>query len=78
MDVKVKSLEWQMPAGPWTYIAESLGLVYRVSQGFGDDTLWEVRLWNDLLTTLPGEAQAKAAAQADYEARILSALEPSP
>jgi len=70
--VRVKKLEWHGPDYEDEYWASWLGGRYTI-QANTDDGRW--------LSGVGGNFQsvdaAKAAAQADYEARILSALEPS-
>lgn len=74
--VKVKPLEWELASGD--HYAEGAGTHYNIYQTKPD--LWNsvtVRPGNVRLATNVDLEAAKAAAQADYEARILSALEPS-
>lgn len=70
---KVKPLEWEMfwkqDEGRRETAKTVLGETYHVSSEG-----WWFPLWN--LNECDGIDAAKAAAQADYEARILSALEP--
>ncbi len=74
--VGVKKLEWELVSGD--HYAEGAGTHYNIYQTKPD--LWNsvtVRPGNVRLATNVDLEAAKAAAQADYEARILSALEPS-
>ncbi|WP_448786370.1 hypothetical protein [Brucella intermedia] len=74
--VGVKKLEWELVSGD--YYAEGAGTHYNIYQTKPD--LWNsvtVRPGNVRLATNVDLEAAKAAAQADYEARILSACEPS-
>ncbi|KFB11081.1 hypothetical protein [Nitratireductor basaltis] len=75
MNVKVKPLEWEVEGG-WRHIgrptarfADFCYWVMHQNRGYVVPTLKEVR---------PTLEEAKALAQADYEKRILSALEPAP
>ena len=74
--VGVKKLEWELVSGD--HYAEGAGIHYNIYETGPD--------WWNCVTVKPGNVRlatnvcldaAKAAAQADYEARILSALEPS-
>jgi hypothetical protein len=70
MTIKVKPLEWR-PEPPY-HVARVFGNVYAVEAWDGGATLSGVGGRRDFNTL----SEAKAAAQADYEARILSALAP--
>lgn len=67
--VKVKPLVWECPYGFET--AQTPWGRYGVSQ-WEDGWIWG---WNGDVTRAESEDAAKAAAQADYESRILAALE---
>lgn len=70
--VKVRALEWILPPlGPET--AQTPWGRYSVSQ-WRDGWVW---CWNGDYTVAETEEAAKAAAQADYAARILAAIEPA-
>lgn len=80
---KVKPLDWHN-FDAWTYWAEAVCGTYHVEERNG---WWQVELRVGGLAhivavtddTLPANLEAaKAAAQADYEARILAALTPTP
>ena len=70
--VRVKPLVWEGPA--WKKLAQTPWGRYAVSKAIGA-WYWS---WNGDMTPAQDEAAAKAAAQADYEARILAELEPKP
>jgi hypothetical protein len=72
--IRVKPLVWSK--GVVDYANPLPGMRY-ISTGHARDGSWSWFLdgENDTRGVLPSEAEAKAAAQADYEARILSALE---
>ena len=63
---------WEGPA--WTKLAQTPWGRYAVSKAIGA-WYWA---WNGDMTLAKDEADAKAAAQADYEARIRTALEAKP
>lgn len=78
--VKVKALAWTQKAPPahdhepFVYWADGIGGHYRAER---DGVLWyahDAFHWKQF----GSQKEAKAAAQADYEARILSAIEPAP
>lgn len=89
--VKVKPLEWEEthtrrseedPTTEWNggFKADSALGYYEISMGFGSDAYyWAVTspLGDDVGSDFEDPSYAKAAAQADYERRILSALEAS-
>lgn len=68
-DIKVKALEWEHGA------ADAAGGIYEIAR-YG--RYWAVYLNNNLVAEPENEEAAKAAAQADYEARILSAIDITP
>ena len=89
--VKVKALEWEPvmtarsredPTPEETGDCETVCAVgvYYIEMYFGSDSYgWRVTLnGTDDIADKDDPEAAKAAAQADYEARILSALEPAP
>lgn len=76
--VKVRALKWSRVSGVWSGNSK-VGATYLVDKNpysgvwgwaFGDDA--DEADWNDGFRTV---GEAKAAAQADYEARILAALD---
>lgn len=76
VQVAVKKLEWELVSGD--HYAEGVGTHYNIYET--KPGLWNsvtVKPVNVRLATNVDLEAAKAAAQADYEARILSALEPS-
>lgn len=89
--VWVRQLEWEEthsrrsdedPTTEWNggFEAESALGFYEISMGFGSDAYyWSVTnpLGDDVGSNFEDPLYAKAAAQADYEQRILSALEPA-
>jgi hypothetical protein len=75
----VKQLEWHYRDGQqfYTYYTEELGrAVYWINQQFGSDSFYFTTMNCLGVTLYDGDdlPSAKAAAQADYEARIHSAL----
>lgn len=74
---RVRELEWRQPSGPWTFVADALGITYRLSQGIGDDTSWELRLHNSLIGTYPSKDDGLKAGQSDFE-RLMSQWLDSP
>lgn len=70
--VKVKKLEWGESRGRWFH--KSMAPRYEVIGGAIGDFVLQYNCQD--LSRHPTVEAAKAAAQADYEARILSALEP--
>jgi hypothetical protein len=74
--VRVKPLEWE-PAreGFCKWRATTPFSVYEVAK-YGKQ--WAVYFNDDLIAEPEGEEAAKAAAEADYRERILSALVPTP
>lgn len=83
ISAKIRMLEWHN-FDAWTYWAEGACGTYYVEERNG---YWQVELRVGGLVhgvtqtddTTPADLDAaKAAAQADYEARILAALEPAP
>lgn len=77
--VAVKPLEWKRPVGAMTLSrAETVLGPYRVWTHAEADGQWFWELDNGKSHDVASEAIAKAAAQADYTARILSALAASP
>ena len=89
--VKVKQLEWEEthtrrsdedPTTEWNggFEADSALGYYEISTGIGSDAYyWAVTnpLGDNVGSDFEDPSYAKAAAQADYERRILSALEPA-
>lgn len=87
----VKPLEWEEthtrrseedPTTEWNggFEADSALGYYKINMGFGSDAYyWAVTnpLGDDVGSAFEDPSYAKAAAQADYERRILSALEPA-
>jgi hypothetical protein len=76
--VEVKPLEWTQGGPGYTYqfAASTVVGVYEI---WSYDGLWTVYLEQKKLDVgLPASSDAKAAAQADYEQRILSALRSPP
>lgn len=75
--VKVKPLEWVEPTGWWNAEAQCVFGLYAVHRYRKDR--WTVFLNGDEIKSgILTEAEAKAAAQADFERRILSALGATP
>lgn len=76
---RVKELEWTKVSGLLRYEAESVDHVYIISfdDRANDDVSWSVFLLG-VWVGLPSLKEAKAAAQADYERRILSAIDMQP
>jgi hypothetical protein len=75
----VKQLEWLYRDGQqfYTYYTEELGrAVYWINQQFGSDSFYFTTMTCLGVTLYDGDdlPSAKAAAQADYEARIHAAL----
>lgn len=74
--VRVKQLEWE--DGKQSAVAHGMGFVYYIAHDF-DGWRWFRVIGKDLNevseSPSPTREAAKAAAQADYEARILAALE---
>ncbi|MGN7964354.1 hypothetical protein ACTJKP_26885, partial [Brucella sp. 22210] len=80
--VRVKKLEWTYTERvAMTYVtSDDRGMLYYINQSFGSDSYYFATVrYSDGTVLYDGDdlPSAKAAAQADYEARILSALEPS-
>lgn len=78
--VKVKALEWEETEWNGGFKADSALGYYEISMGFGSDAYyWAVTnpLGDDVGSDFEDPSYAKAAAQADYERRVLSALEPA-
>jgi hypothetical protein len=82
LNVSVKALEWEYHERPMlTYVAsDERGMMYHVNQAFGSDSYYfaTVRFDGALLYDGDDLPSAQAAAQSDYEQRILSALSPQP
>lgn len=76
--VTVKPLEWTKAADGDLSRAETIIDTYRVWTHHESDGRWFWCLTGVVDGHAKDEATAKAAAQADYEQRILSALSPSP
>ncbi len=75
--MKVKALEWRSPTRfSHMWLADSLFGEYRAWEI--DDGFWWREPMHGGAIVKGGLEAAKAAAQADYEARVLSALEPAP
>lgn len=79
----VKQLEWHYRDGQqfYTYYTEELGrAVYWINQQFGSDSFYFTTMTCLGITLYDGDdlPSAKAAAQADYEARIHAALASPP
>lgn len=75
--VRVKALEWS--EGPFLFVAETtIGSYYLEDQGrnWAGDRYWLTSGLIKVALKFPTLEAAKAAAQADYEARVLSAIEP--
>ena len=71
--VRVKALAWERDSLGWGWRADSILGTYRVFNG----SRWRLCGCGDIQGTDEGsEDAAKSAAQADYETRILAALEP--
>lgn len=69
--VKVKALEWR---GDFAHT--DIGMFYMISPYNGGAILEKCRGSSTMKSVWPSEDEAKAAAQADYESRIRSALIP--
>jgi hypothetical protein len=75
MDVKVKQLEWELRIGSsTTYGAETPFNDYIATITDENEGYWYLRGVTRGHKCDPDMAVVKAAAQADYEARVLSAL----
>lgn len=76
--MNVKPLEWEYHERPMmTYVVrDERGVCYHINQAFGSDSYYFATVRHDGKILYDGDdlPEAKAAAQADYEARILSAL----
>lgn len=76
----IKPLEWEYHERPMmTYVVrDERGLCYHINQYFGSDSYYFATVRHDGKILYDGDdlPSAQAAAQADYEARILSALAP--
>ena len=75
---RVRELEWRQPSGPWAFVADALGITYRLSQGIGDDTSWELRLHNSLIGTYPSKDDGLKAGQRDFERLVSQWLDSPP
>lgn len=80
MTITIKPLEWEYHERPMmTYVvSDERGLRYHINQYFGSDSYYFATVRHDGNILYDGDdlPSAQAAAQADYEARILSALAP--
>jgi len=76
--VKVKPLVWECVSGS-RLIFDAVGFnsTYRLWVQLDGSAKWQARYAGDWIDA-PNPEAAKAAAQADYEARILSAIQPDP
>jgi len=80
VQVAVKKLEWKyVERAVMTYVtSDDRGMLYYINQSFGSDSYYFATVrYSDGTVLYDGDdlPSAKAAAQADYEARILSAIE---
>jgi hypothetical protein len=75
--VTVKGLEWLSVNGsPRVFEAQGFSRIYRVWARVDGAVYWQIYYMGEWINAESIEA-AKAAAQADYEARILAALQPT-
>lgn len=80
MTIKVKALEWvQHPSGKPLWRAHAPNIGWYGASAIVSHASWQFDGLDETIThDAAGVEDAKAAAQADFERRILSALEPYP
>lgn len=78
--LRIKDLEWEDSSARHRIVlsATSSAGVYHITQRYFPEEMFTLEKANRDAVNLPTLAAAKAAAQADYEARILAALEVTP